>query len=172
MAGASATAQTSRNISFRSEYLGEDRNIRIHLPANFTAQNDRQYPLLLTLDGEYLFYIFVGAVESLHFRQLIPETIVVGIDQNYPGEDGNSIRWQDCEYNSKSNSLTNESIAFKNFINKELIPHLMANYKVGKFKAIAGHPIPPILLTIFYPTQFLAVMRLSAPIFQSLLNLQ
>lgn len=132
-------AQTTTSEVFHSEILNEDRNIRIHLPKTFNTADDVQYPLTLVFDGEYLFYSILGVAEVLTTRQMIPESIVVGIDQNDIGNEANSARWTDCSYDYKSGELDETGLKFKAFIETELMPFLTEKYKVGKFKTIAGH---------------------------------
>jgi predicted alpha/beta superfamily hydrolase len=131
--------QTTSSFSFHSEILNENRNIRIHLPKSFDTSTNVHYPLTLALDGEYLFYSILGVSEVLTTRQIVPESIVVGIDQNYIIEEPYSARWFDCSYDYKTGKLKEKGIIFKTFIEEELLPFLTQTYKVGKFKTIAGH---------------------------------
>ncbi|WP_299835225.1 alpha/beta hydrolase-fold protein [uncultured Tenacibaculum sp.] len=71
----------------------------------------------------------------------IPETIIVGIDQNYQDSSNKFARWQDYNYDSKTGELQNKSIKFKNFIDKELIPYLTDKYKIGNYKVLVGHSL-------------------------------
>ncbi|PQJ22753.1 hypothetical protein BSU00_00040 [Tenacibaculum sp. SG-28] len=132
-------AQTTTSLTFHSEILNEDRNIRIHLPKSFDLSEKNKYPLTLVLDGEYLFYSIMGVGEVLTTRKIIPESIVVGIDQNYIVKKPYSARWIDCSYDQKSGEISEKGKKFQTFIVKELLPFLIKNYKVGKFRTIAGH---------------------------------
>lgn len=132
-------AQTTTSLTFHSEALNEDRNIRIHLPKSFDSADNIHYPLTLVLDGEYLFYSVMGVGEVLTTRKIMPESIVVGIDQNYIVKDPYSARWFDCSYDYKSGEMKENGLKFKTFIENELLPFLTKTYKVGKFKTIAGH---------------------------------
>lgn len=133
-----AKAQTTTSFQLHSRLLNENRTIRIHLPASFDPKTDKEYPLILSLDGEYLFYSLLGPYEISSIQKNIPETIIAGIDQNYP--DGNyTARWNDCSYDYNSGEIEGKGILFRQFILQELLPYLSANYKTGKFKSIAGH---------------------------------
>tara|TARA_R110001606_G_scaffold399186_3_gene581417 strand:- start:4250 stop:5416 length:1167 start_codon:yes stop_codon:yes gene_type:complete len=132
-------AQTTTSFLFHSDTLNEDRNIRIHLPKSFDSTNTAKYPLILALDGEYLFYSILGVSEVLTTRKIMPESIVIGIDQNYIVKDSKSARWLDCAYDSKTGELKEKGVQFKSFIENELVPFLTKTYKVGQFKTIAGH---------------------------------
>ncbi|MCB0383467.1 MAG: esterase, partial [Psychroserpens sp.] len=40
---------------FESSKLGESRDIKIQLPRNYNAEDETLYPLVIVLDGDYLF---------------------------------------------------------------------------------------------------------------------
>ena len=48
--------------TFTSQKLGGDREIYITLPPSYEKDKDQKFPLLLVLDGEYLFDPFQGAL--------------------------------------------------------------------------------------------------------------
>ncbi|MEM6719964.1 MAG: alpha/beta hydrolase-fold protein [Bacteroidota bacterium] len=125
--------------TFHSEILNEERVIRIHIPKTF--DKSERFPLILTLDGEYMFYNLVGNSELLLATEKIPETVIVGIDQNYQDSSNKYIRWQDCDYDPKKGELRGKAIKFKKFITQELIPYLTNNYKIGNYKVLAGHSL-------------------------------
>ncbi|MDX1350612.1 MAG: alpha/beta hydrolase-fold protein [Putridiphycobacter sp.] len=142
-------AQTTTSFLFHSDVLNEDRNIRIHLPKSFDSTNQQQYPLTLVLDGEYLFYALMGVGEVLQTRNIIPESIVVGIDQNYVVEGEKTARWIDCSYDFKTGKIGSKAAKFKTFIDSELVPFLVENYHVGPFKSIAGHSFTANYINFF-----------------------
>jgi len=142
-------AQTTFSFIFKSDVLKEERNIRIHLPKSFDVTNSKSYPLIIALDGEYLFYSIIGVSEVLTFREIIPETIVVGIDQNYRELGQYPARWFDCDYNHKSGKIDKKGIEFKFFIENELLPYLAEKYRVGQFKTIAGHSLTANYINFF-----------------------
>ncbi|PXX98765.1 hypothetical protein DF185_15410 [Marinifilum breve] len=125
---------------FKSEVLNENRTIRIHLPKSYDSSNVN-YPLAITLDGEYMFYNLVGNAELLLANNKIPEMVIVGIDQNYKDNAEKYARWQDCNYNSETTELKDKGVNFEKFINTELISYLSKNYKAGKYKILAGHSL-------------------------------
>lgn len=139
LANSSAIAQQTLIDTIESKILNKKRTIRIHIPKSY-EQIDK-LPLILTLDGEYMFYNLIGNSELLLATEKIPETIIVGIDQNYQESSNKFARWQDCNYDSKTGELQNKGIKFKNFIDKELIPYLTNKYKIGKYKVLAGHSL-------------------------------
>ena len=78
-------AQKSSEL-FNSTTLGESREITVGLPASYAKNPDKKYPILILLDGDYLFDPFFGALSFGEYWQDIPETIVVGINQNKNNE--------------------------------------------------------------------------------------
>ena len=147
--------QTSVN-TINSKILDEERTIRIHLPKSY--DKEKSFPLILTFDGEYMFYSLIGNTELLLATDKIPEVIVVGIDQNYKDSTNSFIRWQDCNYSSKTGKPIDKGIKFKRFITDELIPYLTDKYKVGTYKTLSGHS-----LTATYSNFFLS----DSPVFNS-----
>jgi len=135
------SGQSTITKTFHSHLLNEDRVIRIHLPKGFTEKNDRKWPLILTLDGEYMFYALTGNTEMLSsaFADRMPEVVVVGIDQNYVAEKETFARWIDCDYGSQSGLPERKGILFREFIDRELLPWLEKKYHTGKFRLVAGH---------------------------------
>ncbi|MEZ4800580.1 MAG: alpha/beta hydrolase-fold protein, partial [Flavobacteriales bacterium] len=97
-------------------------------------------PIVLTLDGEYMFYSLVGAMELLSTNDDMPPAIVVGVDQNYKVDNEERFyRWQDCDYVAKTGELTTNSLEFKQFLLSELIPFVKEKYNGGEYIAMAGH---------------------------------
>ena len=134
--------------TFESKILNEKRTIRIHIPKSF--EKTENFPLILTLDGEYMFYNLIGNSELLLATEKIPESVIVGIDQNYFDSTKIWARNNDCSYNSKNAELKGKGIKFKEFIEKELVPYLTDKYKAGNYKVLAGHSF-----TATYPNFFL-----------------
>jgi predicted alpha/beta superfamily hydrolase len=135
--------------SIDSKILNEKRTIRIHLPKSY--DKEKSFPLILTFDGEYMFYSLIGNTELLLATDKIPEVIVVGIDQNYEDSTNSYIRWHDCNYNSKTGEPIDKGVKFKKFITDELIPYLTERYKAGTYRTLSGHS-----LTASYSNFFLS----------------
>ena len=69
-----------------SDRLGE-RELKIQLPRNYADNTEQFYPLIITMDGDYLFEITAGNVDYMSYWDDIPEAIVVGINQDRTKED-------------------------------------------------------------------------------------
>jgi len=115
-----------------SEILNNDREIKILLPRNYSSEDKKAYPVIYVFDGDYLFESVAGNVDCYSYWDDIPDTIVVGINQE-------EFREADL-LNSNQNSLPIDSGAkFFEFIGKELIPYINKTYKTERFKVAIGH---------------------------------
>jgi len=115
-----------------SKKLNEDREITIGLPASYDKHANQKYPILILLDGDFLFDAFQGALSYGNYWDDLPEVIIVGIAQNK-----NNEREIDCALDE--NGLpTEKGEAFFEFIGMELLPYIEKKYRVAPFKMIAG----------------------------------
>ena len=120
------------NDTILSKYLNEKRAIEIQLPRSYEIEVDKNYPLMIVLDGDYMFNIVSGSVDYLSYWGDIPENLVVGINQK-------DTRFQDSSVFDNINYTPISSTAsFYDFIVTELIPYFSKNYRVSNFKVIVG----------------------------------
>lgn len=129
---------------FESNALGESREITIALPASFEKNPTKKYPLLILLDGDYLFDPFYGALNYGAYWDDLPEMIVVGISQNR-----NNERIEDSTYDEADGVPTEKGAKFFEFIGAELLPYLEKKYPVAPFRIIAGHDTTAGFLNFF-----------------------
>lgn len=127
-----------------SARLKEDRVISISLPYSYGKEKNKKYPLLLLLDGNYLFEPFSGALKYGNYWDDLPEVITVAIDQGKPFD-------RELEsYVDDQNGLPIEKGAqFFDFITMELMPYLEKKYTIAPFKIIAGHDVTAGFLNLF-----------------------
>lgn len=140
------SAQTDLTTTIQSKILDEDRYLSVHLPRSYNDSISKKYPLIITLDGENLYYFTVANSEIYYDPdpdfQVIPETIIVGIKQNYNYKNSeNLIRGKDASYSTKTGLINKNAIQFKDFIYNELLPFLKINYRINDFSAIIGHSL-------------------------------
>ena len=117
---------------FNSTMLGESRQLKIQLPRNYDENTEKVYPIVIVLDGDYLFEPVAGNVDYFSFWEDMPESIVVGIMQ---GES----RYEDCAYDESNFLPADKGADFFEFIGLELIPYIDANYRTAKFLIAVGH---------------------------------
>ena len=136
-------SQTSKDTIF-SQKLKEDREFRISLPESYATNKTKKYPILLLLDGDYLFDPFHGALTYGGYWDDIPEVIIVGISQNQKDE-----RFTDCGVDPESGLPDSKGELFYEFIGQELMPFLEKSYRIAPFKIIAGHDVTAGYLNFF-----------------------
>jgi predicted alpha/beta superfamily hydrolase len=116
-----------------SQKLNEDRQIFIGLPPSYDKNPGQKYPILLLLDGDFLFDPFQGALSYAYYWDDIPEVIIVGISQNK-----NNERETDCMVDESTGLPSEKGESFYEFIGMELIPYIQKKYRTAPFKIIAG----------------------------------
>ena len=120
------------NDTIFSKYLNEKRAIEIQLPRSYEIEVDKNYPLMIVLDGDYMFNIVSGSVDYLSYWGDIPENLVVGINQK-------DTRFQDSSvFDNITHTPISSTASFYDFIVNELIPYFSKNYRVSNFKVIVG----------------------------------
>ena len=122
--------------TIHSEKLKQDREITIGLPATYAQNPTKKYPIVVVLDGDYLFDAFQGVINYGSYWDDLPEMIIVGIAQNK-----NDERSYDCSADPETGLPDVESKKFFEFIGQELIPAIEKQFRVAPFKIIAGHDI-------------------------------
>ncbi len=118
--------------SFRSIKLDQNRELKIQLPRNYKKNVDKTYPLIIVLDGDYLFEPVAGNVDYFSYWEDMPESIVVGVNQR-------KTKVDDCRYDEGQYLPTLKGAAFFEFIGQELLPYLNQTYRTAQLKIIVGH---------------------------------
>jgi len=126
----------------KSNKLGETREINISLPSSYESSPTKRYPILLLLDGDYLFAPFQGALKYGEYWDDLPEMIIIGINQK-------NSRMNDCAFDPAEGTPTKRSAAFYNFIGEELVPFIDKKYRTAPFRIIAGHDTTAGFLNFF-----------------------
>lgn len=119
---------------FDSEKLGERRELKIQLPRNYNPEDKSQYPLIIVLDGDYLFEPFAGNADYQAYWGEIPKAVVVGVNQK-------NSREKDLFYDKEIYFPAHEGASFFEFIGMELIPYIESKYNVSNFRIVAGHDL-------------------------------
>lgn len=130
--------------SFKSVSLNETRQISITLPPSYEQNTTKEYPLLVLLDGEYLYDPFYGVVSYGSYWDDLPEMIIVSIAQI-----NNKQREEDCGFDPTDGLPTKRATTFFNFISLELLPYIDNEYRTADFKIIAGHDTTAGFLNAF-----------------------
>lgn len=118
--------------SFKSIKLDQNRELKIQLPRNYKKNEEKTYPLIIVLDGDYLFEPVAGNVDYFSYWEDMPESIVVGVNQR-------RTRKEDCRYDEAEYLPENKGAQFYEFIGQELLPFLDEKYRTAPLKIIVGH---------------------------------
>lgn len=117
---------------FSSDKLGETRKLKIQLPRNYEDNELKVYPVVIVLDGDYLFEPVAGNVDYFSYWEDMPESIVVGIMQG-------DTRYEDCDYDDDNGLPADRGADFFEFLGLELMPYIDQNYRTAKFVIGVGH---------------------------------
>lgn len=142
--------------SLPSTKLGENRDLKIQLPRNYETNKDKHYPVIVVLDGDYLFEPIAGNIDYYSYWEDIPEMIVVGVNQA-------ATRDNDAYYDESTNLPSGKGAAFFEFLGMELLNYVESTYRTAPFKIIVGHD---------YTANFINYYLLKEkPLFQGYINL-
>lgn len=142
---------------FESGKLEGFRNLKIQLPRNYNPEDKKEYPLVLVMDGDYLFEPVAGNVDYQAYWEDIPECIVVGIEQA-------QVRSKDFYYDNETFFPAHDGANFFEFITMELLPYLEGKYNISDFKIIMGHDLSANYINYYMfkiPPIFRAVVAMS-----------
>lgn len=126
-------AQVTKEI-FESFKLQERRDVSYYFPES--EDKDQKHPLILVLDGDYLFDQVVATAKFYSKFHGMPESIIVGIHQSE-----NNIRLDDCAFDKATGLPSEKGQQFFEFLGMEIIPYLDLNYNTAPFKMIVGYDI-------------------------------
>jgi len=129
---------------FDSKKLGEEREITVSLPKSYAKETKRKYPLLVLLDGDYLYSTFQGSLTYGNYWDDLPEVIIVAVTQNK-----NDERYEDCQWDEKSGLPADKGKNFFEFLAIELMPYIEKSYRIAPFKIIAGHDTTAGFLNLY-----------------------
>ncbi|MCA0152212.1 alpha/beta hydrolase [Winogradskyella vincentii] len=120
--------------TIESKKLDGSRELKIQLPRNYDPESKRSYPLVIVLDGDYLFEPVAGNIDYQAYWEDIPDCIVVGVKQGNTRED-------DFYYDEDNFLPIAEGANFYEFLASELIPFIENNYSASNYRIIAGHDL-------------------------------
>lgn len=138
----SSYSQTKITDTIFSKKLNEKREVYISLPPSYEKNKTQKYPLLVLLDGDFLFTAFNGALNYGYYWDDLPEVIIVGINQN-------NTREEDCAVDPESGLPDAKGKDFFEFIGMELIPQLQKNYRIAPFRIISGFDVTAGFLNLY-----------------------
>jgi predicted alpha/beta superfamily hydrolase len=113
----------------KSSATGRSYDIYVLLPTDY-AQNQKKYPTLYVLDGQWDFKLLDSIYGGLLYDGFIPEMIIVGITYSGLNPDYNALRAMDLTpVNDATIPGSGGASKFLAFIKAELIPFIESNYR-------------------------------------------
>lgn len=142
------TVKTSNDIvighvdSIYSNILDESRKVWIHIPQSTKESSNykTKYPVVYLLDGPSHFSSVTGMIEQLSGNSIVPEMIIVGIENTNRSLDMTPTK-VDIDFIS-GDSIPYESGGgdrFLDFIEKELIPYVEKTQPASDYRTLVGH---------------------------------
>jgi len=142
----SSYSQTIIKKSIDSEYLGYSREIKIYLPEGYNKDEEKNYPLAIVFDAEYLFDLYVGNALLFAAKDKAPKQIIVGVNMA-------KTRKKDTYFNIDNGNLTKNNVNFYNFIRDEVIFDIESTYNTSPFITLIGEGTSANLITAFLGEQ-------------------
>ncbi|RLC52475.1 MAG: hypothetical protein DRI23_02660, partial [Candidatus Cloacimonadota bacterium] len=118
-------------ITIKSKILDQERQILVYTPTGYKTATV-EYPVMYLLDGGYHFLHTTGIVQYLAGLGIIPQTIVVAIQNIDRNKDF-------LPSNTKDIPSSGGAPEFLSFISDELMPYIDENYRTVSYKTLVGH---------------------------------
>ncbi len=129
--------------SILSKKLDKYKQLTISLPKSYTKESKKTYPILLLLDGDYLFDPFQGALSYGNYWDDLPEVILVGLSNK------DNERYENCTYDEATGLPEGKGESFFEFIGGELMPYIETKYRTSNFKMVAGHDVTAGFMNLY-----------------------
>lgn len=120
-------------LEIPSPRYNEPRKIKLQLPRSYNSNTEKTYPLIVVLDGNYLFEPVAGNVDYFSYWEDMPEAIVVGIVHDN--------RQEDTKYSPDTHLPIEEGATFFEFVGLDLYAYISENYRISNFNMVVGHDI-------------------------------
>ena len=124
-------------IQIQSKILDEKRDIYVSLPPNYN-QNIHDYPIILVLDGEFMFDITRSMTTLWASRNYMPESIIIGLPNPI-----NDKRFDMALEKKGPNGKIyyqggGDPKIYLQFFEEELLPLIQKKYRVNSNRTIIG----------------------------------
>ena len=120
-----------------SSETGRDYDIYIRPPDDYAKDQNRKYPVLYVLDGQWDFKLLDSIYGGLHYDGFVPEMFIVGITYSGDNPDYNSLRAMDyTPFHESFVPGSGDAPKFLAFLKKELFPLIESNYRVDTSRRV------------------------------------
>jgi predicted alpha/beta superfamily hydrolase len=127
----SIMAQVTKE-SIDSKVLNAKQSITIKLPKNYIENSNLAYPVIVVLNGDYLFDPVIGQTDFQTYFGIVPESIIVGVNKG-------TNKFSNTVTNEASNLAWTSDDTLSKFVSEELLPFVDGKYHTNKFRVIVGH---------------------------------
>jgi len=120
----------------KSSATGRNYDIYVLLPADY-AQNQKEYPVIYLLDGQWDFKLLDSIYGGLLYDQFVPEMIIIGI--TYSGEDADYGALRAMDYTPVYDpfvSGSGDAPKFFAFLKEQLIPFIESEYRADTSRRV------------------------------------
>lgn len=136
---------------FYSTILKEERPYLVFVPKTRRIQKElfqpKKYPVLVLLDGDYLFEPAVEVIKKLSSKGIIPEMIVVSIHNTNRNRDLSPSPYKTVFNGKKIEDIetTGGGDNFLKFLSEELLPEIDELYSTIDLKILVGYNLGGLL---------------------------
>lgn len=120
----------------KSSATGRNYDIYVLLPSNY-AQNQKKYPVLYLLDGQWDFKLLDAIYGGLFYDEFVPEMIIVGI--TYSGKDADYGALRAMDYTPVHDPFlfgSGDAPKFLAFLKEQLLPFVESEYRVDSSQRV------------------------------------
>jgi len=125
----------------QSTILKQNRRYMVSLPERYFS-NDRNYPTLYVVDGDFQFQHTSALVTNLSRMGKIPPMIVIGVANQGQQDYIYQTTWQ-----SENNSEYGGAELFNEYLEQELVPLIKQKYRTNSQQALAGYSLGGLFTT-------------------------
>ena len=153
-------------VTIDSRATARARRVFVRVPASHSATT-RSYPVLLVLDGEYLFGTADTIAAKLASIGHVPEAIVVGIENPVRDPRARVYDMTPPGMSVAGSDRDQGGDRFLDFLEREVLPMLRQRYRAGAPVVLLGHSSGALIATwaaATRPAAFQAVVALDAPV--------
>jgi len=114
-------------------------DLYVHLPEEYMQNQEKKYPVLYVLDGQWDFKLLDSICGALHFDEFIPETLIVGITYSGDSPDYGALRAMDYTPVPDTDFPgSGDARKFLAFFKEELLPFIESNYRAEPRRVLMG----------------------------------
>ena len=133
-----AQDQAAISDSIYSNFLNEQRSIRVLLPASYKLESSDTYEVIYLTDGEWAMHPFSFIYKFAQDEHFVPPAIIVAIPNRYI--DGANQRDRDLlPVHVPQPAISGGAGNFLNFIKDELMPYVDSKYPTNGTNSLYGH---------------------------------